>query len=145
MIVPIPEDIYCYEHKVWGNFTKRQLICGTAALIVIFPIFIPVFLKTGNPRLAALLAMFAAMPILLCGIWKRDGQYIDKIIWYKFRERFKFPLKRKFIMTNLYEIIQQNQKEYEQANEESKGKHTKKEKGCFKFFAAMGKKKHGTK
>jgi hypothetical protein len=142
MIVPIPEDIYCYEHKVWGNFTKRQLICGTAALTVIFPIFIPVFLRTENPRLAALVSMFAALPILLCGIWKRDGQYIDKIIWYKFRQRFKFPQKRKFVMINLYEIIQ---KEYERAHEKATDKDTEKKKGYFKHIISMGQKRHGTK
>lgn len=144
MIVQIPEDIYSYEHRVWGNFTKRQLICGAIALLIIFPIFIPVFINTGNPRLAALLSMLAAMPILCCGIVKKDGQHMEQILRYRFLQRFKYPQKRKFVMSNLYEIIQQNQKEYEAKDEGHTVKELEKEKKYCKASSSLGKKKNRT-
>lgn len=141
MIVQIPEDIYSYEHKVWGNFTKRQLICGAIALLIIFPIFISVFLNTANPRLAAILSMLAAMPVLACGIIKKDGQHMEQILRYRYLQRFKYPQKRKFIMSNLYEIIQQNQKEYE-TEDEGKDKGLEKKKGRNKASSSLAKKKN---
>ncbi|MVB10828.1 PrgI family protein [Caprobacter fermentans] len=146
MIVPIPDDIYCYEHKVWGNFTKRQLICGLIALAVIFTVFIPVFWKTSNPRLSCFLAFVVAFPVILCGVWKKDGQYPEKVIWYQCRQRFKFPQKRKFVMSNLYEIIQRNQKEYESAYEEYENKEQqKKKKSRLRYFTSLVQKRHGSK
>lgn len=146
MIVPIPDDIYCYEHKIWGNFTKRQLICGCIALVIIFLVFVPVFWKTGSPRLSSLTAFAAAIPVLLCGVWKKDGQYPEKILRYQYRQRFKFPQKRKFVMSNLYETIQQSQKEYESAYEKAAAKqHKKDKKSRFKRFASLAQKRHGSK
>lgn len=144
MIVQIPEDIYCYEHKVWGNFTKRQLICGGIALVIIFPVFLGIFWSTGSPRIASLFSIISSLPVLLCGIWKKDGQYLDKIIWYRYRQRIKFPCKRKFVMSNLYEIIQLNQKEYESAHEKSEQIRQEKE-SRVKFPALMAQKGHDSK
>ena len=116
MIVQIPKDIYNYEHKVAGNFTKRQLICGGIALLIIFPIFIPVFQSTKDPRLATMLSMAASFPVLACSVFKKDGQYLEQILKYRYRQRFRYPQHRKFVMHNLYEIIEQGQKEYESAD-----------------------------
>lgn len=143
MIVKIPKDIYSYEHKAVGNFTKRQFFCGLIAMALLFPVFAGVFLSTGSPRLAALLGMAAAMPVLLCGIWKRDGQYLDRIIWYKYRQYVQFPRKRKYVMTNLYDIIRQDQKEIEAAHEENEKDRTKK--GRIGFPVSLAQKGHGPK
>ena len=146
MIVPISEDIFVYEHKVWGNFTKRQLICGSIALVVICAVFIPVFWKTNSPRLATFLSMGAAVPILYSAIKKKDGQYLEKVLWYRYRQRFKFPQKRKYVMTNLYETIQQNQKEYDLANAEHEEQNSQeKKKGRFDRLTALVKKGHISK
>ena len=48
---------------------------------------------------------------------------------------------RKFVMHNLYEIIEQRQKEYESADDKQKNKAGKK-KSVF-LFPPMGKKEHG--
>lgn len=146
MIVQIPEDIFVYEHKAWGNFTVRQLLCVSIALAVTCAVFIPVFWKTNNPRLATFLASSAGLPILYCAIWKKDGQYLEKVLWYRYRQRFKFPQKRKYVMTNLYEAVQQNQKEYESAYEEcEKQKRQGKKKGRFEFLPTLAQKGHRSK
>jgi hypothetical protein len=117
MIVRIPDDIYSYDNKVWGNFTLRQIVCMGIALIVVIPIFILLFWSTGSIDLAAVISFFVAVPILMCATFKRDGQHLEKIIRYKLQARFKYPQKRKYVMTNLYEEILKNQKEYEAYHE----------------------------
>ncbi|HEX3016245.1 MAG TPA: PrgI family protein [Caproicibacter sp.] len=146
MIVQIPEDIYSYEHRALGNFTKRQIICGIIAIAIIFPVFVFTFWKLNNPRLAALLSMLAGFPVIACSIFKKDGQYLEKILLYRYRQRFKYPQKRKFVMSNLYEVIEQNQKEYEAADEEQKANELQKgKKSPHKVVHSMGKKKDGSR
>lgn len=117
MIVKIPDDIYSYDNKVWGNFTLRQIVCMGIALIVVIPIFILVFWSTASIDLAAIISFFIAVPILMCATFKKDGQHLEQIIWYKFQAKFKYPQKRRYVMTNLYEEVMKNQKEYEAYHE----------------------------
>ena len=145
MVVQIPKNIYSYEHKVAGNLTKRQLICGSIALVIIFPIFITVFQKTGNSSLAGLLCLAASLPVLACSVAKRDGQYWDQILRYRFRQKFLYPQKRKYVMRNLYEIIEQDQKEYEKTDEEHEDGESQKEKSYSKALFALGKKKNSSR
>lgn len=142
MVVQIPKNIYSYEHKVVGNLTKRQAICGSIALVIIFPVFIAAFQNTGNSSLAGILSLATALPVLACSVVKRDGQYWDQILRYRFRQKFLYPQKRKFVMRNLYEIIEQDQKEYEKTDEEHEDGKSQKEKGCSKALFALGKKKN---
>lgn len=144
MVVQVPKNIYSYEHKVAGNLTKRQLICGIIGLVIIFPIFIVSFQKTGNSSLAGFLSLAAALPVLACSVVKKDGQYWDQILRYRIRQRFLYPRRRKFVMHNLYEIIEQDQKESETANEEREDKKFQKNKGRCKAMLALGKKKNRT-
>lgn len=141
MIVKIPKDIYSYENKVVGNFTSRQLICLGIALLIIIPVFAGIFIKTNSVDLAATVSFIIALPVLLCSVFKKDGQHLEKIIYYKILEKFKYRQKRKFVMSNLYEEIQRNQKEYEFANEKLKhDEEQKKEQNNKKRFASLVKK-----
>lgn len=117
MIVNITEDIYSYENKVAGNFSWRQLVCIGIALAIIFPVFIVLFVSTKSVDLASFAAFVVGIPIFLFSIVKKDGQPLEKVLIYRFIAKFKYTQKRKYIMTNLYEEIQKNQKEYELANE----------------------------
>lgn len=146
MIVKIPKDIYSYENKVVGNFTSRQLICLGIALLIIIPVFAGIFIKTNSVDLAAAVSFIIALPVLLCSVFKKDGQHLEKIIYYKILEKFKYRQKRKFVMSNLYEEIQRNQKEYEFANEKLKhDEEQKKEQNNKKRFASLVKKRHRSK
>lgn len=118
MIVRIPEDVYSYENKVWGNFTARILKYFGAALVVAFLVFAGVFWSTKSVDLAGVVCAVICLPIMYCGIHKQDGQYLEQILKYKYEERFKYTPKRKFVMTNLYETIQNNQKEWVSANDQ---------------------------
>jgi len=146
LIVKIPADIYSYDNKVWGNFTIRQIVCMGIALIVVIPIFILLFWSTNSIDLSALVAFFAAVPILMCATFQKDGQHLEKIFWYKFQSKFKYPQKRKYVMTNLYEEVVRNQKEYEAYYEtlNSRGK-TEKSNRFIKIFKSLAKKKQHTR
>jgi len=124
MIVNIPEDIYSYESKSCGIFTTRQLICTLLSFLVIAPTFILLFLLTYSPDLSALVSILLGVPIIMCGIFKKDGQFLEKIIMYKWQWKFKYPQKRKFVMSNLYEDVERLQKECEQRNDNEEIKKT---------------------
>jgi hypothetical protein len=146
LIVKIPKDIYSYENKVVGNFTSRQLICLGIALLIIIPVFAGIFIKTNSVDLAAAVSFIIALPVLLCSVFKKDGQHLENIIYYKFLSKFVYKQKRKFVMSNLYEKIETNQKEYELANEMLKNEEQqKKGQKHKKRFASVGKKGHRSK
>ena len=143
MIVRIPEDIYSYEHKVLGNFTARQLVCMILALVIIAPVFIGLFITTGDPNISTIAATIVGLPILFCAVFKKDGQHLEKVIYIRFLEKFRYTRKRKFIMRNLYEIMQENQKEYKayaELEKQQKGKQ-----GKFACILSLAKKRHLSK
>lgn len=113
MIVKIQEDIFQYEHRVLGNFTARQLVFCGITLATVAPVFIGLFWTTGDPNISVIAAALVGLPILCCAIFKKDGVYLEKIIYIRFLEKFRYRQQRKFVMTNLYEVLQENQKEYE--------------------------------
>lgn len=146
MIVKMQEDIYSYENKVAGNFSARQLVCIAIALVIIFPVFIAIFWSTNSPDLAATVAFISGLPVFFCSIFKKDGQHLEKILMYKLKAKLKYTQKRKFVMSNLLEEIQTNQKEYESANEKLENEKQQKEKQDHKKrLTALAKKGHGSK
>jgi hypothetical protein len=146
MIIKIQEDIYNYEHRVWGNFTARQLVFGGIAFVAIALTFIGLFWKIGDLNLSFFAAVMVGVPIFFCAIKKKDGQYMEKILYIRFFERFRFKQKRKFVMSNLYEILQNNQKEYEAYVDELKQqKDQEAQQGHCPRFLSLAKKRHLTK
>lgn len=122
MIVKIPEDVYQYENKVWGNFTARLLVFFLIALGLTAMTFGLLFWATNSIDLSATVAIIVCLPIMSCGIFKKDGQPLEKIIKYRYLAKFRYKQKRKYVMTNLYEVIQNNQKEWNNANNQIKEK-----------------------
>ena len=139
MYIPVPEDIYGYETKTFGNFTIRQVICFILAVAVIAPVMIFMLRLTKSVDISAFVSIMAGMPVLMCGFVKKDGQYLEKIILYKLRWRFQYPTKRPFRMKNLYSTIEQEVKELE-AMEQMEQESQKEEKDR-KNPRRMGKKK----
>ena len=113
MRVIVHDDIQSYEHKVIGNFTKRQLICIILALCIIAPTFIALFLSTGSIDLSSIAALLLGTPVIACGIFKPSGVPLEKIILYKIRDR-KNPKQRQYRMITRYEQIQKTIKEVDE-------------------------------
>ncbi|WP_020072475.1 PrgI family protein [Faecalispora sporosphaeroides] len=149
MIVKIPEDVYKYENKVWGNFSGRMLIFILAALAIIFVVFAAIFWPTGSIDLAGGVSTTCGLIVMWFGIYSKDGQHLERILKYKYQAKHKYLQKRKFSMKNLYEIIQGNQKEWRNANdqlerlEKEASEESKKANG--KKISALGKKRHCSK
>lgn len=140
MIVSIPDDIYGYETKTFGNFTIRQVVCFALAGIVIAPTMFFLMWLTKSVDLSALVSIMAGMPVLMCGFVKKDGQYLEKIVVYKIRWRFRYPAKRPFRMRNLYADIEQEVRDLESLEQEES-----KEEKTEKNSRAVGKKKNRTR
>lgn len=113
MRVIVHDDIQSYEHKVIGNFTKRQLICIILALCIIAPTFIALFLSTGSIDLSSIAALLLGTPVIACGIFKPSGVPLEKIILYKIKNR-KNPKQRQYRMITRYEQIQKTIKEVDE-------------------------------
>jgi len=146
MIVKIQEDVYSYESKIWGNFNKRQLICILISLVIIATAFAIIFWTTNSIDLSAIISVVLCSPVLLCAIYNRDGQHLEQVMKYKYQSRFVYPQKRKHVMTNLYQEIEKNQKEYEIYNETlAKEEQPKKDESSKNFIAALDKKRYHSK
>ena len=147
MIVKIPDDIFNYQHKVWGNFTKRQLICGIIALVLIAVSFVWLLWKTNDPNLTTVVACLIGVPIFFEAKNDKDGQHFEKILYIRFFEKFRYKQKRKFIMSNLYEVLQAYQKECELYADYKKQEHEQqKEKQSHPAnFFSLAKKRYHTK
>lgn len=120
MIVKIPNDIFQYSNKAIGNFSLRQIICLSASLIVITPVFLLLFLvlKLGTD-ISAITAMLLGLPIASCGFFNKHGIYLEQIIKYKIDWRFKYSRQRRYVMRNLYEDIENIKIEKESNIEQS--------------------------
>lgn len=145
MIVKIQEDVFSYESKVFGNFTKRQIVCILISLVIIIPAFVILFWTTGSIDLAAIVSTVLCSPVLMCAVYKRDGQHLEQVMKHKYRAKFVYPQKRKYVMTNLYKDIEMNQKEYENFNETISESEQHKDERSKKIFNALGKKRYDSK
>ena len=146
MVFEIPDDIYGYKHKAAGNFTKRQLVCTGIAIAVVIPLFLALYQGTGSPDASSAISLFTGMPIFFCGFQEKDGQPPEQVLKYKIQQKFIYPQKRKFVMSNLYETIESSQKEYDLKNEELAEREQKeKEQGFAKYLHPMDKKKNRSK
>lgn len=120
MIVRIPEDIHSYESKSFGNFTIRQIVCLVLGFLVIAPTWWAVFALTGSVDLSGIPAFFVGIPICFCGFIKKHGVYLEKILIYRYKAKFKHTQKRPYHMSNLYEDVQKKYIEVTEYENEQK-------------------------
>lgn len=110
MIVKIPDDIYSYEPKLFGNFTVRQVICVSISLGIITGVFIPLFLATHDTTMPGFLASMLGVPVMYSGLIRKDGLPFEKYLYLKIKSK-SYPSKRPFRMHNLYEDLNTLEKE----------------------------------
>ena len=102
-VVSIPKDLNDIKEKFIMGFTKRQVICFGIGLVIGAPVF---FLSRAALGMSgAIFAMGAcAAPAILCGLYRKNGVYLEKQIKYMY-EYFTSPRKRYYHTTNIYEYI----------------------------------------
>ena len=82
-VVSIPKDLNDIKEKFIMGFTKRQVICFGIGLIIGAPVF---FLSRAALGMSgAIFAMGAcAAPAILCGLYRKNGVYLEKQIRYMY-------------------------------------------------------------
>ena len=102
-VVSIPKDLNDIKEKFIMGFTKRQVICFGIGLVIGAPVF---FLSRAALGMSgAIFAMGAcAAPAILCGLYRKNGVYLEKQISYMY-EYFTGSRKRYYRTTNIYEYI----------------------------------------
>lgn len=103
--VPVPKDLSRVKNKVAFNLTKRQLLCFALAGAVGIPFYL--FGRSHIGTDVAALCMIALMlPFFAVGMYEKDGQPLEKIIFHFVRARFLWPGVRPYKTNNLYAAIE---------------------------------------
>lgn len=90
MIIKIPDGIFNYKHKVWGNFTKWQLICRIVALVLIAASYFLLLWKTNDSDLSTAVACLIGVAIFFWAKVDTDGKHFERIIFIRFLKKFRY-------------------------------------------------------
>lgn len=103
--VTVPKDLSRVKNKVALNLTKRQLICFSAAGGIGIPFYLLTRSAIGGDMAA--FGMIAIMlPLMAFGIYEKDGQPLEKILYHFIRARFLVPRVRPYKTNNLYSALE---------------------------------------
>lgn len=126
--VQVPKDLTKVKTKFAFNLTKRQCLCFGLGGLTGIPVYIFTRGSIGNEA-AALLMVGLMLPFFLFGLYEKDGQPLEKILWYFIRVRFLWPKKRPYQTENFYAILSQEEEIHHQGKKSGKaGKTTAKRK-----------------
>lgn len=103
--VPVPKDLSRVKNKVAFNLTKRQLVCFALAGAVGIPFYLSSRSAIGTD-VAALCMIGLMLPFFAVGMYEKDGQPLEKIIFHYVRARFLWPGVRPFKTNNLYAALE---------------------------------------
>lgn len=107
--VKVPKDFNNIKEKFMFNLTKRQVVCFAIGGLLGAPLYFLTKDHLGMETAVALMGL-AAAPAIFCGVYCRNGIYLEQM--FKFMlEFFKKPRKRYYKTVNMYECIE-NQLEY---------------------------------
>ena len=103
--VPVPKDLSRVKNKIAFNLTRRQLVCFALAGAVGIPFYL--FSRSAIGTDAAALCMIGLMlPFFAVGMYEKDGQPLEKIIFHYVRARFLWPGIRPYKTNNLYAALE---------------------------------------
>lgn len=104
--VGVPKDLNDIKEKFIMGFTKRQVVCFGIGLVIGAPVFF--LTRAAIGMTGAIFAMGAcAAPAILCGLYKKNGVFLEKQFKYM-REYFTKPRKRYYKTTNVFECIERH-------------------------------------
>lgn len=102
--VSVPKDLAQVKTKVFMNLTKRQLICFGGGILIGLPLFF--ILRGFMPNsTAALLMMLAMLPCFMFGMYEKNGQPLERILYYFVQSRFIRPRQRLYRTDNVYNAL----------------------------------------
>lgn len=95
--IEMSRDIKDFQPKIVGPFTLRQIVCVAIALSYGLPLY---FLLPGDIITRVMIALFAMVPVLLCGWFKVYDEPFEKFIKIIIVNKFVKPVKRKYKVKN---------------------------------------------
>lgn len=110
--VKIPKDLSLIKQKFIMGLTKRQAICFGIGLIMGIPAFFITKALVNNLTIAVCALGIFAFPGIACGIYNKNGMYLEEYIprLYKFIKKNKTKTYQSLSATQIIE----NQIEYNQ-------------------------------
>jgi len=102
--VSVPRDLTRVKSKFLLNLTKRQCCCFGLGALTGIPTYMGTRGLIGNET-AALLMVGLALPFFLFGIYEKDGQPLEKMLWYVLRAQFLYPRTRPYQTENFYAVL----------------------------------------
>ena len=86
--VTVPKDLSRVKNKIVFNLTKRQLICllPTAVIGVALYFFTRGVLGVTH---AATVMVMVMVPGFLLALYERDGMFLEELLKYRFRVKYK--------------------------------------------------------
>lgn len=106
--IPVPRDLTRVKSKVFGNLTRRQLLCFGAAALIGVPIFFLVK-TTGNISLAAMSMMIVMLPLFFLAMYEKDGQPLEVVANHFIQAKFIRPKVRPYQTNNYYDALMRQQ------------------------------------
>lgn len=102
--VRIHKDLAQVKSKVFLNLTARQLICFGSGILVGLPLFF-VLNKLLPSSAAAVIMICVMLPFFLFGLYEKNGQPLEKVLYYYIQSRFIRPKKRPYRTDNAYTAL----------------------------------------
>lgn len=107
--VTIPKDLSRIKNKLVFNLTKRQLISFSLAGGIGIPFYL--FSRSAiRGDIAAFLMIALMLPFMAFGVYEKDGQPLEKILYHMIRARFLLPRIRVYQTDNLYSALERQAK-----------------------------------
>ena len=103
--VPVPKDLSRVKNKIAFNLTRRQLVSFALAGAVGIPFYL-FSRSTIGTDVAALCMIGLMLPFFAVGMYEKDGQPLEKIVFHYVRARFLWPGVRPFKTHNLYAALE---------------------------------------
>jgi hypothetical protein len=91
------------------NLTKRQLISFSLAGGIGIPFYLFSRSVIGGD-VAAFLMIALMLPFMAFGVYEKDGQPLEKILYHMIRARFLLPRIRVYQTDNLYSALERQAK-----------------------------------
>ena len=109
LYVTIPKDLSRIKNKLVFNLTKRQLISFSLAGGIGIPFYLFSRSVIGGD-VAAFLMIALMLPFMAFGVYEKDGQPLEKILYHMIRARFLLPRIRVYQTDNLYSALERQAK-----------------------------------
>lgn len=107
--VTIPKDLSRIKNKLVFNLTKRQLISFSLAGGIGIPFYLFSRSVIGGD-VAAFLMIALMLPFMAFGVYEKDGQPLEKILYHMICARFLLPRIRVYQTDNLYSALERQAK-----------------------------------